>query len=480
MKTARTYRHHPLVNQVACDLEKTERVLPSHRLLVAVSGGPDSVCLLAVLDELRNSSRFPGLALHVAHMNYGLRGKESDDDEGFVTKLATELGVPVTCERVNLVHAPGESLQAQARELRYAFFDRLRHDHNLSMVATGHTADDQAETVLMWLLRGAGVKGLAGMPALRQGWILRPLLHISRSTVLDYLAAQGICYRSDSSNRDRHYERNRIRHELMPLLRTFNPQITDTLARAAEVFAEDALLLEELEQERWPKVVRASDVRHVAFDIHALRGCSPGLQRRLIRRAWMLVNSSERGLNFRHVTAIMRKLVLAQHRSSLDLPFMTRARRHGALLILERTPSTMRRAPSWASGVSLAIPGHVVLDAHRRIEANLACDDVHSPQEGQVTTTSCAIDLDRVGSPLVVRSRRPGDWFCPTGMRERRKKVQDFFVDQKVPREDRKFVPIVASPKGIVWIAGYRGDERARPRPDTVHVVTLVLHEEAS
>lgn len=479
MPTIRTRHSHPLVTRVARDLIETGQRLPSLRLLVAVSGGPDSVCLLAVLDELQKSGRFPGLTLHVAHMNYGLRGKESDEDEVFVRTLAAQLDVPISCERANVQQLRGASLQARARKLRYAFFDGLRQHHDLAAVATGHTADDQAETVLMWLLRGAGVRGLGAMPILRQGWILRPLLHVPRRIILDYLSTKGLSYRSDSSNENRHHQRNRIRHELLPLLQTFNPQIAGTLARSAEVFAEDALLLEDLEREEWPKVVGTSDDRHIAIVVEALQRCSPGLQRRLLRRAWVVLTGSDNGLNFRHVTDIIQKLAGARHTGNLDLPLRTRASRQDTLLVLERTSDSVRQPSWWTSGASLPLAGQVVLDEYRRIEVRPVAEcDLQS--KGQLARTVCTIDLDRAGSPLVVRSWRSGDWFCPRGMRGHRKKLQDFFTDEKVPREDRPFVPVVVGPSAIVWVAGYRGDERMRPRPDSVRMVTLILHRETA
>ena len=479
MNTART-RRHPLFYQITRDLERGGLVPASGRLLVAVSGGPDSVCLLAVLDELRRSQRCPGLVLHVAHMNYGLRGRESDDDEAFVQQLAGDLGIPVSCERAELPRARGESLQAKARQLRYEFFDRVCQRHQLSAIATGHTAEDQAETVLMWLLRGSGTKGLAGIPILREDRILRPLLHARRADILEYLALHHLPYREDRSNSARVYQRNRVRHDLLPHLRIFNPQIVNTLAQTAEILSQDAALLEGLERERWPTVVRESGPDRVALDVEALRSCSLGLQRRLIRRAWTLLNDQGRGLGFRHLRDIVDTLLSPHASGCVHVPANGRVRRQGPLLIVESARAPGDRPAWWASGVPLAVPGEVVLDQHRRIAASLVSENGGSPQTHVAERATCMIDLDRAGTPLIVRAWQPGDWFCPIGMSGRRKKLQDFFVDHKILREQRAQVPLVTGPTGILWVVGYRGDERVRPQRGSVRVAALWLKEGAA
>src|SRR6058998_2550256 len=225
MALGRDSTPHPVFRQVVAAVRQKKLLRPDDRVLVAVSGGPDSVCLVLVLHELRQRGVLPGLDLHVAHVNYSLRGEESEKDEAYVRDLGNQLSLPVHVERAHLVPRSGRALQSQARDARYAFFTRVRREYGLTAVATGHTADDQAETILMWLLRGSGTSGLAGIPVQRGDGIIRPLLGVTRAQVLDYLASRGIVYRTDASNATRVYRRNQIRHEIMPLLRTFNPRI---------------------------------------------------------------------------------------------------------------------------------------------------------------------------------------------------------------------------------------------------------------
>jgi tRNA(Ile)-lysidine synthase len=476
MTTTPARRPHGLIQRVALEARRGELIRPNAGVLVAVSGGPDSVGLLAVLEELRTSRRIPGLILHAAHMNYGLRGAESDEDEDFVRDLGTQLGIPVHIERADLDRRKGGSLQAQARACRYDFFERLCRTHDLSVVATGHTADDQAETILMWLIRGCGPKGLSGIPMIREGTIIRPLLHVRRAEILDYLAARRLTYRRDSSNDTNAYQRNRIRHDLQPRLQAFNPRVMEALARTAELLRADVTFLAEAEQVRWSAMLIESIPDRVVLDRRALAQSPEGLQRRLVRRAWETLRGSSRGLTYRHVVAVQR-IVDGSGDSSLNLPGGVRARRRGNHFIIQSDHRKSADAdPSWALGVRLSVPGSVSLAPGSRLCADvIAHREVSAQCDDRMSFTMGTNDTD---SALTVRRRLPGDWFCPIGMGGRRKKLQDFFVDQKVPRHQRDQVPLVVAPRGIVWVGGYRGDERFRPTLQTSRIVKLALIEQ--
>lgn len=469
---------HPVFRQVVAAVRQKKLLRPDDRVLVAVSGGSDSVCLVMVLHEMRQRGVLPGLDLHVAHVNYGLRGEESEKDEAFVRDLANRLSLPVHVERVHLVPRPGQALQSQARDARYAFFRRVRRQYDLTAVATGHTADDQAETILMWLLRGSGTKGLAGIPGQRGDGIIRPLLGITRQQVLGYLASRGIAYRTDASNATRVYRRNRIRHEIVPLLRTFNPRVVQGLARAAEILAADAALLDDLERERWEAVVKDVASGRVVLQSERLAQEPLGLQRRLIRRALSEVRGSAVGLTFRHVSDVLAQVVGARHGAKLDLPGGIVVERDGALTMVGRrgVERLAGAGANWAAGVSLSIPGAVRLGEGG---PRLLALEAAKPGKGRADGRSLlVVDADRLGGPLTVRNWRPGDWFCPSGMKGHRKKLQDFFVDQKIPRTRRAEVPLAVAPAGIVWVVGYRGDERFLAGQGTTRLVTLKLEKE--
>src|SRR2546426_6385171 len=343
---------HPVFRQVVAVVRQKKLLRPDDRVLVAVSGGSDSVCLVMVLYEMQQRGVLPGLDLHVAHVNYGLRGEESEKDEAYVRDLGKMLNLPVYVERAPLVPRPGQTVQSQARDARYAFFARVRQEYGLTAVATGHTADDQAETVLLWLLRGSGTSGLAGIPVQRGDGIIRPILDVTREQVLAYLASRGIAYRTDASNALRIYRRNRIRHEIVPLLHTFNPRIVQGLARAAEILAAEAALLDDLERERWKAVVKDIAPGRVVLQGERLAQEPLGLQRRLIRRALSVVHGSAAGLTFRHVGDILTRVVGAGRGGKLDLPGGIVVERDGDLVTVGRSGVQERAGAgaNWATG----------------------------------------------------------------------------------------------------------------------------------
>ncbi len=491
MDTLRDSSLHAVLRQVAAAVRRTRLIRSGDRVLVAVSGGADSVCLLTLLHEMRERALLPGIELRMAHVNYGLRGEESEGDEAFVRELGARLSVPVSCERVRLMPKSGGTLQSRARDARYAFFARVRREQGMTAVATGHTADDQAETVLLWLLRGAGTSGLAGIPVTRtilagarapigmgsdapvpHAGIIRPLLGVTRKQVLDYLAFRGMSYRSDSSNRSPAYRRNRIRQEVLPALRSLNPSIVEVLARGADILAADAAVLNEIERERWRAVAKDASSGRVVLDGDRLAAEPLGVQRRLVRRALAEARGGPAGLTFRHVSDILERIVKGTHGAGVSLPGGLRVERNRALIVMEygeRQGENVLLA-TLTAGIPLPVPGEVRIDdGGWRL---LAVEGVQGSSDGRAVFV---VDGDRLGGPLSVRNWRRGDWFCPFGMGGRRKKLQDFFVDGKVDRKMRARIPLVVAPAGIVWVAGYRGDERFAAGPATTRPVTLSL-----
>ena len=348
----------------------------------------------------------------------------------------------------------------------------------MTAVATGHTADDQAETVLLWLMRGAGTGGLAGIPVKRGGGIIRPLLGVTRQQVLEYLAFRGMSYRSDSSNGTPQYRRNRIRQEVLPALRSLNPSIVEVLARGAEILAADAAVLNEIERERWWAVAQEASSGRVVLDGERLAAEPLGLQRRLVRRELVAVRQGPAGLTFRHVSDILERVVEGVHGAGLNLPGGLRVERHRDLIVMAYGVSQGedRSLMELTVGIPLAVPGEVRIgNGGRRL---LAVEGRGYPAGAADDRAVFVVDTERLGGPLSVRNWRRGDWFCPFGMGGRRKKLQDFFVDQKVDRKMRGGIPLVVAPAGIVWVAGYRGDERFAAGPETIHPVTLSIAED--
>jgi tRNA(Ile)-lysidine synthase len=448
----------PLLHRVVRTIRSRGLLEKGQHVLVAVSGGPDSVALLSLLHRLRRSWR---LTVTAVHCNYGLRGAESDGDQEFVQTLCRELEIPLYTRSLHVRdRVRRTSLQAAARELRYGAFMDVAKECGAQRIAVGHTADDQAETVLLWLLRGAGLTGLSGMPAFREGVIVRPLYECSRQDVLRYLRSSGLSYRQDSSNAKPAYLRNRIRNQVMPVLRQVTPAAVDVLCRAAELCREDDRCLDAQIESLCTDRVRADGRGGWVVERAVVRQLPPALQRRLVRALLQRCDPRQRAVGFRTVEQVRqtvigkrpsRRLALRSARVTIeraDVRF-TPAGRQDVAEGTGAEPSVMSLPiPSearWAGTGRLIRVQVLKREALRDVPLSRAC---------------IAVDADRVSGPLVVRSWRQGDRFYPAGMKGHSKKLQDFFTDLKVPVELRSRIPVVAAPEGIVWVAGYRQDER--------------------
>jgi tRNA(Ile)-lysidine synthase len=429
-------------------------------LVVAVSGGADSVCLLHVLLGLRGEL---GVELHVAHLDHQLRGDDSRVDARYVANLARRLGIPATIERrdVRSYHAgQGASLEESAREVRYAFLAEVAGKIGAERVVTGHTLDDHAETVLMHIIRGTGTGGLRGLQpinSLQTGagslTIVRPLLEVTRQETSEYCRRHRLRPRLDVSNLSLSPLRNRIRHQLLPLLKDYNPQIVDALARTARIAGDDLRLLDEMAVQSWRDVVRQQAGTFI-FDKAAFVGLPVSLQRSLLRRTVGELLGSLKDIEARHIEEVLVGLNLPPG-SMLNLP--------GGLLfsvdydryLVGTDRSGLCPFPDLPGEFSLKIPGETLIPGWR-IEAAIIPS---VEMEKEYDDFTAYFRLDRVGSGVTVRSRRRGDSFQPLGM-DQMKKLGKFMIDAKVPRAWRKRVPVVCSPRHIMWVVGWRIDDR--------------------
>ncbi|MGE5245308.1 MAG: tRNA lysidine(34) synthetase TilS [Betaproteobacteria bacterium] len=448
----------PLVDRVRRTIRQHRLATPDTRVLVALSGGPDSVALahlLRALDRAREL-RLVGLV----HFNHQLR-PAADADERFCAALADALGLPLDVEREDVgarARRERRSIEDAAHVARHAFFERARLRADADVVALGHTRDDQAETVLLRLLRGTGARGRAGMYP-RRGALVRPLLDCRRAEVRRWLVDRGIGCVEDESNQNVAIPRNRVRIELLPILeRRFNPSIVDVLADEAELARDE---WEWMAQEADALVARAAAREGGAwrFDVEAL-GAAPRALRRLALWRAMAATSGGRRVAFAHVSDALG-LLEAPDGTRLDGPGQ-RLERVGRQLVLRgRPPGAVGRPAGERMNLfeySLSIPGEVELpEAGCVLSAATSAGPV--PPGGPGAQVAI-VRGDLCRSPLSVRNRRPGDRFRPAGLGGR-KKLQDYFVDRKVSRAERDRVPIVVDGEGrIVWVAGHAiGDE---------------------
>ena len=451
---------------------------PGARTLVAVSGGADSTALAHVLRELEARVGFALIAL--AHVNHGLRGPASDADEAFCREMAGRLALPLEVQNVDAraeARRLRTSVEDAGRRLRYAFLGETAERLNASRVALGHTVDDQAETVLLALVRGAGPRGLGGIRA-RRGPFVRPLIEQTHEDVVGYLGGRNLDHREDESNRDARYLRNRVRHELLPLFRRrFSPGIVKTLARSAAIWDADAAFLDDLATRELAALAEPAETG-LLIDRRGLVALPLALRRRVARLALSAVAGPARFVGFEDAERLLGLAADPVGSGSLALPGQ-RAEARGDRLLLDAAGAARANSASSSVnflGLPLSIPGEVSFPGTRLVVSAERQPLAASPGPSADRSTA-TLDAATI-SGLVVRSRRPGDRFRPLGLRGR-KKLQDFFVDRKVPRAERDRTPIVTESDGrIVWVAGHEIAEDFRVSAGTHDVVILKLRGE--
>ncbi|MDP2318422.1 MAG: tRNA lysidine(34) synthetase TilS [Acidobacteriota bacterium] len=440
---------------------------PGARVIAAVSGGADSVALVWLLHDLAVAGAITLVGL--AHLNHRLR-PDADADALFCAALAGRLGLTADIGVVDVAaraRADGVSIEAAGRAARYAFLEDAATRAAAEAIAVAHTRDDQAETVLLRLLRGTGTTGLRGVLP-RRGRVVRPLLDITRAELRAELAARAESWREDASNLDLATPRNRVRHELLPYLRThFSAGVDAVLARTAEVARADEALLAELAASAFSRVATVDDGR-VSIEATGLCALPAALRRRVARMALETAGGT-RSYGLDEARAVVAACD-GTGPGRVDLPGL-RMERSGAGVVLLIRGGTPRADGEWPERL-LEVPGEVELADGRRVVAA-------SPPEGEVpardTATTVVVDADRLIPPLTVRGRRPGDRVRPHGLGGR-KKLQDLFVDRKVPRAERDRVPVVVDARGrVVWVVGHALDEAFRVTDRSGGVVTLTL-----
>ncbi len=459
--------------EVLDDAVLRAEIPPDTRVLVAVSGGPDSVALLGTLRRLAGHGE-RRWSLRVGHVNHELRGAESDEDERFVRSLAAQLGLEVDVARVDTkLYAKQRrvTLEVAARELRARALGEMLDQWPGDVIATGHTQDDQAGTVLLRLLRGTGLGGLAGMRP-RSGRIIRPFLGVRRDLILAALRLSGQTYRIDSSNLDMDFRRNRVREEVLPVLGQFQPRIVEVLSRTAGLLQVDYdYLLREAEA-----AISCLDVDRDGDEVSASMGpwraVHPSLRRLTIRLLIERLLGDSTDLHEIHIAALCDAIESAQK------PVLAGQLPHRLTLYLEGNRFALRRGlrpvPQPLAAARLKVPGSVDLEVGK---LTVTLRTFLGEHEIEPLLTVCGpfnavCDADRVGPTLAVRARQAGDRMRPVGAPGSRK-LQDLMVDRHIPRPERDRLPVVESAGQIVWVPGLALDQRATVTPDTRRVLHL-------
>lgn len=460
-------------------MRRQRMLTPGETVTVAVSGGPDSVALLSVFAALRPSWNLRLLAVHFDH---GLRGAESKKDAEFVQDLCHRLGVDVAIKNLDLqktlIRQQGLSLQAYAREARYQALCHVADDVAATKIATGHTADDQAETVLMWMIRGSGTGGLGGIHPVRRPHVIRPLLGTSREEILDYLASRELAYRVDSSNLTSLYLRNKIRHELIPILKEFNPNLINVLSRQADIVREDHRYLDQLAANAFEACKRQASSDLLILNRTALLTWPLAIRRRVLRFAIHALACMSQMPRFDAVETILSEIIDGQSGSGVVLHGMRISREYDNIRFHVHLERSAAPALTRWSGVrqTVGIPSHTnwpLTGQTFELSMETPCREnrTMSPQQAR-------LDAATFSRPLILRTWQPGDRFCPMGLGGKRKKLQDFFSDIKLERSKRENVPLLVAPEGILWVGGYRVDHRFRVTESTKEIVHASLRTE--
>ena len=452
------------VSKVRETLSRFRMLQRNDRVIVAVSGGADSVGLLHILHSLGDSF---SLRLVVAHYEHGLRPSEDPVETDFVQRLAASFSLPFESERGFLASGPTTSIEEKARNARYGFLERMRRKHQAQRIAVGHTLNDQAETLLMRLLRGSGPAGLGGIPPVRNKTVIRPLIETERREIEAYLEAQGVAWMTDSSNLQPTYLRNKIRLELIPFLEKYQPRLTKLLGQTASILRDEDDCLGKM-AEAWliPEVEIKPD-GSFRVSISSLLGLPVALRRRVTRNLIGKVKKNLRRICADHIESAEKLMQGQKPQGSLSLPNRVKISRAYDHLIFSAGPG--RRLDPFF--YTLDRPGEHPLEGIGRLVSVFEMpNSMELSLKGSPWTAF--LDAEKVHYPLTLRSFRPGDRFVPFGMTGHRK-LKDFFVDFKIPKDQRYSTPILCCDDVPVWVCGFRIDDRFKVTPETRRVLKV-------
>ncbi len=484
--------YNPIVmgvkDSVAAFIRREGLLQPGERLVVGVSGGADSLCLLDCLHRL-------GHELVVAHLDHGLR-PSSAQEALRVGEIAAALDLPFESERVALdLRNQADSVEEAARIQRYRFLIRISEAWGIETIACGHTLDDQAETVLMHLLRGAGSSGLKGMLPRTHiaDWVgieadpelalVRPLLEIRRSETEAYCRKRGLEPVRDESNLDMRFFRNRLRHELLPILEGYNPRIREVLVRTAKVMAAEAEILQILVEKSWSSLVRVAGEASLALDLFQFREQPLALQRGLIRRAIRELRPNLRDVGFEAIETVrqvaedpsLKRRSTVGEVECLDLGEELVLRHPGATISFPQLPQLLGMRAQ-----ELTIPGRIDLASRRAVTAAIqALDQPNLDEWTDRSPEQVALDAADLPQRLTIRPPQPGDRIRPLGM-DGSLKVSDLFINCRVPEPARSRWPLVVAGDEVLWVVGLRISHRHRLSDESDQAVVLALTTEGS
>lgn len=439
-----------MLNEFLTFINKQNLIQPSQKVLLAVSGGMDSVVMCDLFSKAK-------LDFAIAHCNFGLRGEESNEDEMFVKKLSIKYKVPfyvTTFQTADFAENEKISTQMAARILRYEWFEKIRTQHQFDYIATAHHQNDVLETVLLNLTKGTGIAGLHGI-RVKNGHIIRPVLFAEKEGIFDYVVESQIIWREDSSNESNKYQRNLIRNEVVPLLKQINPNLENTIQQTVErITAVEDIFEQEMEMLR--KQITWSDSQAIYVNYKAIQT----LSQPVIKLAELL-----KPYNFSYQQS--QDIFEAFDKES-GKTFLTPTH----TLVKDRTELVITAKNLQAFTSKTIEKNNVVVEFGDRM---LNIGEFTEIEEGFVVPTAkklACLDADKIRFPLQLRKWKEGDWFCPLGM-NKKKLISDFLIDQKVPLNLKKEVYLLTSNGSIVWVIGFRIDDRFKVTDKTAKICLM-------
>jgi len=483
-----------LIKSVVRTIKDYKMLYPEDSVLACVSGGSDSVALLHILSIL--SPRF-NIKIGIAHLDHSLRGKASEQDAKFVESLASKLELPFHIKKMHLQkYAKKEKLSVEdaGRKARYDFFLNISEKMGYSRIATAHHAGDNAELILMNMLRGTGKSGLSGIPPLRRKGgisIIRPLIHLSKNEIHAFLSENGLHYAQDSTNLDTKYLRNRIRHNLIPEMKSsYNPKIIKALNRMGTIIQDEESWIEEIvNREMNGLVFRENDSSIRCSASHFIEKPLP-LRRRIVRSLIRQVKGDLKQMTYDHIDSILHLIERSRSEGQVHLPDELLIEvSAGQVLIskkkrVARPPKTKSNSqPAVVFSYNVSKPGSssttvLVHEIGKQIRfSDIEITDPVEFNKNKIESNVAWIDMDKIEFPLTIRNILPGDRFSPLGM-EGTQKVKKFFINKKIRRSGRAACPILLSNDGIIWVGGFQIDNSVKVTSSTKKIlkVELLMH----
>ncbi|MBI5876011.1 MAG: tRNA lysidine(34) synthetase TilS [Chloroflexi bacterium] len=455
--------------------------LRNSKIVVGVSGGADSIALMQGLLAVRATH---GLRLHAAHLNHQLRGRESEHDALQVEQWMREWNVPLAIEShdvASFAKARKISMEEAARMVRYGFLSQVAEREGAQVVAVAHNADDQVETIVMHFLRGAGLAGLRGMPEVASHplhpplRLVRPLLAVPRTAIAAYVQSCGITPREDTTNADTRYLRNRLRHELLPLLESYNPNLRAVLRQNARLIGDDYEYVAQRARGAWTRTVLDETADSVAFSIGGWRQLQPSLKRAMVRQAVARLRPELRTLSAVHVEDALHVADAGHSGSRASLPAGLWLFRDFDAIVIAPKLVQPDMPGATAHAVQLKRAGRTPLAHGWHVEAHLMTRE-HLPADALqgIDPYEAFLDADQAGEHLTVRARAASDYFRPYGLGGHGKPLRRFLIDAKMPVAWRDRAPLVVGADGaVLWVVGWRIADPACIKPDTRHVLHL-------